>query len=82
MKILFLFLIRSLSSSISSTTSLIPTTITPDTSTPTITESYLNERKITIKWEPNRVTTIKTRYIIAVIKANKVSFEYPGINFP
>ena len=82
MKILLLFLIRSLFSSISLTTSLIPTTTTPDTSTPTITESYLNESKITIKWEPNRVTTIKTRYIIEVIKANKESFEYPGINFP
>ena len=37
----------------------------------------INENQIYIKWEPNRKTTINTRYKIEVIN-KEGSFEYPG----
>jgi hypothetical protein len=40
--------------------------------------SILTDGSITIEWNPNRVTTNKTRYKIEVIESAQIVFEWPG----
>ena len=72
-------------SSTSTTTSTRTTTTTTTTTNSkphSITKAEIetgSERKIEIKWNPNRDTSAETRYKIVVINKNTTeTFEYPG----
>jgi hypothetical protein len=46
---------------------------------PTITRTSIqNDGNITIEWNPNRVTTNKTRYKIEVTESTQIVYEWPG----